>query len=436
MYRNLKSFFYVVTLFLSNTVNAQDKKYISLIEVMDLSLRNHPQLAISRSAVAINDQQEKVAGLQKIPALTFSGSAFYMGDVFTLDKDFKDKSDIDIPNFGNSFALQAGQLLFKGGLIKKSIELANLRTQLSELDLKKDIQNIKFLVVSNYLDLIRIDNQIRVLENNKTLARERLKNVGKFYEQDMVTRNEVIRAELAIQNLDQALLTANNNRSIVNYQINIALGLPEGTRLEPTDKSAIENEHYPLDYYYQLSASQNPILKAGEKNIELAEKNIALTKTEFYPGLSAVGGYNMQRPLMNSFPARDIYLNAWQVGVSLSYNIDNLYKTRQRVKTGELLKKQAGEALFLTQQNLSTAIYAGFVKYHEAIAQEIIAKEAKRLADENYKIIDSKYLNQLAVQAEMTDAQNQKLQADIDYENALINIRFQYYNLIKATGTL
>jgi outer membrane protein TolC len=42
----------------------------------------------------------------------------------------------------------------------------------------------------------------------------------------------------------------------------------------------------------------------------------------------------------------------------------------------------------------------------------------------------------LAVQAEMIDAQNQKLQSELDYANAEINVLYQYYNLLKSTGTL
>ena len=60
----------------------------------------------------------------------------------------------------------------------------------------------------------------------------------------------------------------------------------------------------------------------------------------------------------------------------------------------------------------------------------------KKLAEENYKITEAKYLNQLAVQAEMIDAQNQKLQSELDYANAEINVLYQYYNLLKSTGTL
>lgn len=36
----------------------------------------------------------------------------------------------------------------------------------------------------------------------------------------------------------------------------------------------------------------------------------------------------------------------------------------------------------------------------------------------------------------MIDAQNQKLQSELDYANGEINVLYQYYNLLKSTGTL
>lgn len=434
--RVLKFFFTSFIIIHTFPTNAQERKLLTIDEAVQLALQNHPQLQASKTGVEIGKQQITIAELQRVPTLTFSTTASYMGNLFTLDKHFGNKTDIDIPNFGNTFGLQAGQLLFKGGLIKKSIEAADLRAQLSELDLEKDKQSIKFLVISNYLDIVQIDNQIEVLNNNKQLAETRLKNIKDFYSQGMVTRNEVIRGELAIQNINQALLTANNNRKIINYQLNVAIGLPTETIIQPSQTSAIMANGESLDYYFNVAFESNPFIQSSQKNILLASKNVDIIKTDLLPGISAVGGYNMQRPLTSSIPASDLYLNAWQVGLSLNFSIDNLFKTKERIKSGKLVEKQAQQVLEVVKQNIATGINAAYVKYQEAIAQSNLAKEAKRLADENYKIIEAKYLNQLVVQAEMIDAQNQKIQSDIDYSNSLVNISFQYYNLIKATGTL
>ncbi|MEG2335581.1 TolC family protein, partial [Chryseobacterium sp.] len=140
--------------------------------------------------------------------------------------------------------------------------------------------------------------------------------------------------------------------------------------------------------------------------------------------------------MTNRNPVLDMYASGWQGGISLSYNIDNLYKTKEKVKLGEMQKNQANDALTLTQQNIDMNVNASYIKYQEAIQQADILNDAKRLADENYKITEAKYLNQLAVQAEMIDAQNQKLQSELDFANAEINVLYQYYNLLKSTGTL
>ncbi|WP_089861098.1 TolC family protein [Chryseobacterium taeanense] len=415
---------------------SQEIKQMTANEVAELALQNHQQLKVSAQNIDIAKQNTNVVKLQKLPNITASTSQFYLGDAVAIDKDFSNSTNIPMPHYGSSYGVQATQLIFKGGLINKSIELANLREQLSELDLEKNKQDVKFLVISNYLDVYKILNQQKVFESNKKLAQERLKNIQKFYQQGMVTRNEVIRGELAIKNLDQGILTLVNNRKILNYNLNIALGLPSDTEILPVESLENKESGIGIEYYLNLAHDNNPLLKSAQTNVNVADKNIEIIKTDKMPTISGFGGYTLQRPITTRNPVLDMYSGGWQTGISLSYNIDNLYKTKERVKLGELQKNQANDAVTLTQQNVDMAVNAAYIKYQESIQQAEILNDAKKLAEENYKITEAKYLNQLAVQAEMIDAQNQKLQSELDYANAEINMLYQYYNLLKSTGTL
>lgn len=415
---------------------AQEIKQMTAGEAAELAVQNHQQLKVSAQNIDIARQSKNIVKLQKLPTITASTSQFYLGDAVAIDKDFSNTTNIPMPHYGSSYAVQATQLIFKGGLVNRSIELAGLREQLSELDLEKNKQDVKFLVISNYLDVYKILNQQEVFQNNKKLAQERLKNIQKFYQQGMVTRNEVIRGELAIKNLDQGILTLVNNRKILNYNLNLALGLPEDTEIVPVESLDIKEAGIGMPYYMNLARESNPLLKSAKTNIEVADKNIDIIKTDKMPTVAGFGGYSVQRPITTRNPVLDMYSGGWQTGISISYNIDNLYKTKEKVKLGEIQKNQAGDALTLTQQNVDMAVNAAYVKYQEAIQQAEILDDARKLAKENYKITEAKYLNQLAVQAEMTDAQNQKLQSELDYANAEINILYQYYNLLKSTGTL
>lgn len=415
---------------------SQNIKQMTADEVANLALQNQQQLKVSAQNIDIAKQQIDIAKLQKLPTITASTSQFYLGNAIAIDKDFSNSTTIQMPHYGSSYAVQATQLIFKGGLVNKSIELAGLREQLSKLDLEKNQQDIKLLVISNYLDIYKIINQEQVFQNNKKLAQKRLENIKDFYKQGMITRNEVIRGELNIKNLDQGILTLTNNKKILNYNLSTALGLPLDTEIVPVESLENKEAGIGMDYYINLAHDSNPQMKSAKTNISVAEKNIEIINTDKMPTLSGFGGYTLQRPITTRNPVLDMYSSGWQGGISLSYNIDNLYKTKERVKLGELQKNQASESLTLVQQNIDMAVNAAYVKYQEAIQQAEILNDAKNLADENYKITEAKYLNQLAVQAEMLDAQNQKLQSELDFANAEINVLYQYYNLLKSTGTL
>jgi len=436
MTKNIKTALSLVMAIFPALFFSQEIKQMTANEVAELALQNHYQLKVSAQNINIAKQQTDITKLQKLPSITASTTQFYLGNVVAIDKDFSNSTAISMPHYGSTYGVQATQLIFKGGLLNKSIELAGLREQLSELDLEKNQQDVKFLVISNYLDVYKIINQQSVFDNNKKLAQQRLKNINDFYKQGMVTRNEVIRGELAIKNLDQGILTLANNRKILNYNLNIALGLSADTEIIPVESLGNKESGIGMDYYLNLAHESNPQLKSAQTNIGVADKNIEIIKTDRMPTLSGFGGYSLQRPITTRNPVLDMYASGWQSGISLSYNIDNLFKTKEKIKLGELQKTQATDALTLTQQNIDMNVNASYVKYQEAIQQADILNDAKRLAEENYKITEAKYLNQLAVQAEMIDAQNQKLQSELDFANAEINVLYQYYNLLKSTGTL
>ncbi|MGG5576237.1 TolC family protein [Myroides sp. C15-4] len=409
---------------------------LTVDEIIELALANHQQLKISAQQKDIANQQTQVLKLQQLPTIGVSATAAYIGDALILDRDFSKVTTNDMPHFGNSYAIQASELLFKGGAIKKSIELAKIGEQIAALDWVNDQQSIKFLVISSYLDLYKLLNQQEVYQNNKQLGQIRLENVKQFYSQGMLTRNEVIRGELALQNMDQALLVVNNKLNIVNYNLAIALGLDTQTTILPTEEIDEKELVGLYDQYLSLAYEHHPTLQLTDQAVLAADKKIALAKTDQYPALAAIGGYSMSRPITTSNPVLDMYSNTWQVGVSLNYSLDNLYKTPKKVKLERLQKEKAEETKVWAMQQVEMSVHAAYSKYEEAIQNAHLLERSQQLAQENYRIIEAKYLNQLAIQAEMTDATNAKLEAELQYANAQINVLYQYYSLVKATGTL
>ena len=409
---------------------------LTLEKAIELGLQNHQQLKISEAKTDVSKQQLKVAKNQMLPSVEISANAFYLGDVMLLNTDWSKLQTIDMPNFGNTFGVQASQLLYKGGVIRESIKIAKLQIQLAELDRVSNEQEIKFLIISNYLDIQKLINQIHVLEANKILAEQILDNITKLYEQEMVTRNELIRSELQIKNLEQTILSMKHGHAILSNQLSYALGLPNDVLLIPEENKPLGVVLQPQNYYMNVAYQQHSALQMVAKNVEIAEKNVDIQKTNWFPVLSAFGGYNMQRPLTSSMPPMDLYNNSWQVGLNLTFHLDDLYKNKQHVDVSKSEARVAQESALLVRQNIEINVNAAFLKCQEAEQQTILMYETKNLANENYEIVQAKYLNQLAIMAEMTDASNAKLNAELQFVNAIINAQFQYYSLLKSTGTL
>ncbi len=434
-----KIFFWITCLFLSSFVYAQDsiqKKKITIDELFSLVTENNPSLAVSKAGINIAKQDIKVAKNQRLPDFNANVSVTYIGDVSVLDENFSNFSKVDMPHFGNVYAIEATQLIWRGNAVNNAIQAKSLHENIASLSYLSNEQNIKLLALGYYLDLYKLQNQASVYRKNIELAEKRLKNSNQFFKQGMVTRNDVIRGELQISNLNLSLQVIENNIQILNKQLTVALGLPEETQIIAEETILNENPEISLLETYQNNIQDHPILMMTKKAVELYEVSEKITKAERMPVLSAFARNTLQRPITTISPALDMYSNGWNVGLSLSYNISSLYKTPKKIQLNKYETKRAQAQANEAEQLISVAVKAAYIKYNESVTQNKTFEKNKDLANENYRIMESKYNNQLAILLDLIDASNTKLDAELQYTNSEINLIFAYYKLVKESGKL
>lgn len=422
----------------SQTIYAQQgqERTITIKELFELTKENHPNLKVSKTDIAIAKQDVEVAKNAQLPTLNAALQGYYLGDAHIIDKDFSNSTRVDMPHFGNTFSIDASQLIWKGGMVKNGIKAQSLKEELTELNYQSNEQSIKLLVLGYYLDLYQLLNQKSVYQQNIQLAEQRLQNINKFYNQGMVTRNDVIRGELQLSNLKLALQVVENNRQILNKQLTTALGLSENTQIVP-DETILSNVPKALLMEdYRAFAQNHPTILMTKKAVDIYETSEKITRAEMMPSLSAFAGNQLARPITTSTPALDMYTNGWSAGLSLNFNIDALYKTPKKIKQVRFEKDKAIAQANEAEQMIDVAVNAAYIKYNEAVTQNNTLETNQELSDENYRIMNSKYNNQLAILLDLIDASNQKLDAELQFANSEISIVYAYYKLLKESGNL
>jgi outer membrane protein len=152
--------------------------------------------------------------------------------------------------------------------------------------------------------------------------------------------------------------------------------------------------------------------------------------------LGVFANNNFQRPYLASTPAIDIYYNYWTAGIGLSYNISSIYKSPRKIKAGYIGLELTSKQDSLTRQNVEVDVRNAFVKYTQSLDELQTYRRDLHSAEENYRVVENRYYNQLALLTDLIDATNTKIEAELKVTNAEINRVYSYYQLQKAIGTL
>lgn len=410
---------------------------VTLPYLFDLADQNNRDLKILEyneniALESVNDEKK-----QLLPSLDASLSISYNGDGIVFDRDFSKSMHAPIPDFGNNFVVEASQVIYAGGAIRNSIELAKLNHSIAKLNKEEIRQNIRFAITGYYLEILKLNNQHRILEQNIIQTKALLEQMKAKYEQGTMLSNNVTRYELQLQSLELTMVQVKNRITITNNELVKMLQLPKGAKLKLEDSAVKELLESLNNYNWQERALDNsPVIKQHVVKIEQSKRNEKLVNSDELPQVFAFAGNNLNGPITIEIPAINKNFNYWYVGIGVKYNIASLYKSKSKKNKARLATHLTIENSEKVKEDLSNDVEDALINYNEAIKNYETQLKNVELASENYTIIKNRYLNDLVLITEMLDAENSKLDAELKATNAQINIIFHYYQLKKLTGTI
>ena len=421
----------------SQSVASSQKQPMTIPQLFERIEESSKALRTSKTGVEAANLGIESAKSKRLPDLDASLSFSFIGNALLMDRDFSDIHGLSSPHFGNNFAFQAQQAVYAGGAINAGIKLAELGKQQAEVGVKLTRQQARFLALGQYLDLYKIDNRIQVYEKNIELTRQLIADIKEKQSQGMALKNDITRYELQMESLKLGLTSLHNNRSILNHQLCNTLGLSQEVTIIPD--ATIADQAYGKDgeAYWQTAGLMNsPLLEQSANDIKIAEQKEKLAKSDLLPKVAFVATDQFDGPIMYELPPVDKNLNFWYVGVGVKYSLSSLFKSNKRIKQAAVETRQAREAHAVQTEQLNDNVQAAYVQYQQTYVELETQKKSVELAQQNYEVMNARYLSQLALVTDMVDASNLKLNAELNEVDARINIVYAYYKMKYVAGEI
>ncbi len=419
---------------------AQEEKYnLSLKEVIQLAKNQNKSVQAANIEESAVNEEKKDVYKAALPSIHV-GSSYQRFSNLTLFTDGLSHSDSEprkpSPNSAN-LGIEVSFNIYNGGKQKSLQKEQNSRLKLAKLNTSDISGNTAYRTADQYLELVKLNEQQKFILDQLKRAQARLENINSLYKNQKVTKSDVLRAQVILSNVELSLEQNQNDIAIANQKLVILMDLPDSVKIIPTDSAGIEKPEIGslVSLVDKTETSSFTVQKAGE-SIELQKNRLKTVQSENMPTLSFYSAYGINYPNYLFFPPVDQVYSIGFVGLKLQYDISSIYKnkdkltaTKMRVKELELIQKEH-------RDNARSEIKAYYTKYNEAINRISVNEKSVEQAKVNYKIVNTKYLNQLALLTDLLDADNLYQESRLNLVKAQTDALTIYYHILYTSGNL
>jgi outer membrane protein TolC len=417
------------------TANAQDR-VITLNEAVKLGIQNSKTLRLSQAKIdeAIS-QYNQAKDLSKPTA---SASFGYDRAEIPINTISLGKISLGLPQNNNAYLgiLSANEVIFNGNKFKYAQQSTELLTQVSRLDADLNKDQIVYDVITAYYNLYKVQQSKKVIEQNLATIDDQIKQSQRFFDQGIVTKNDVLRFQLQRANIELNGIDLETNRKIVNYDLNILLGLPDATELKADTIKEADQQISPLTNFIDTAMANRNEIKQLELRGQVTDVNIYSIHANQSLNLSASGSAYYVGIRANPLPESGNDITPIVIGLNLSWNFATLWTNKNKIAQAKIQRDEVDISKNITVDNIKREVNQDYQNYLMAVNRIKLLQTSIAQAGENNNIMQSKYKSNIATATDRADAQTLLYQAQINLELAKADAGLAYYTLLKSTGKL
>lgn len=421
-----KYFLAVVFLLVCLSVSAQNKKW-ALEELVNYALENNITVKQTENTLLINEQDIIAARGQFLPSASANMSHnLSLGNRELFPGQFVERTD-------NSTAINIGlnQTIFNGYRLTNLYKQSQLQLEANQFELNRIKDDISLNVVNGYLNVLFNKERLEIANAQYEFSSNQLRQVKVLVDAGAQPKANIYDAEATLSRDAQQVTLAENNYNLALLTLSQLLQVPfrgfdvEVINIETPSEALLYNNITPiLNFAFE---NRNEI-KVAEKNIENAELGTEISKSGFYPTVTASYGFGSNVFFSSLVDTEESFLDqlnqqkGQRFGVNVNIPIFSRFQNKTTVARSKIQEEnsklnldQAKLTLEANIQRAYTDAQAAF-KAFEAAKKSLTSQElAFKNSTERYDVgaITAFDLEQGRVQ--LINAQSSLINAKYDF---------------------
>lgn len=288
-------------------------------------------------------------------------------------------------------------------------------------------QDVLLLTIQAYYRILEFQHQLETATAEVASVKDHLRVVQAMFGEGMVTRNDLLQAEVRLATSKQQQLDWENRIANAWLQLDYLIGKPSAFRTELSEE--LPDEHR-TGYEGESVLTERPDLKAAQFRVAASTAEAKTARSQFLPQIFARAEANY----VENSHVKEQTVYAATLGVRC--NLFDGFATTAALR-------RALEEVALNRDRLLELQQAAETEYRSAVndleiasARINVLETAISQAEENLRINRERYREQVGTATEVLDAQSLLTQTRGDYYRAVYDRATAQAQVLKALGKL
>lgn len=409
-----------ILLLLSSVQFVKAQGVLTLEEAITIGLENNYNIQITRNLSEINANNYSIGNAGFLPTLSVTAASTERVE----DSDFiaggESRSTSGARNSNRNAALNLNWTLFDGFRMFRSYDRLGVLQEVGDEELRLEMELLVAGVTLGYYNIIRINEQLKILSNNIDVSEERIEieetkvDLGSGSQYDLLQARSDLNADRA------AYLRENNALTEAKIFLNVLLSRAPESEFDVTDDIFIDRNLSGDEIYHKLM-TENTELSIARMNMEISRLEILEIRGERFPEVSLNSAYSFNRSENDGGFIRFNESTGFSVGLTARVNLFDGFNLSRRVDNAKIQQKNAELAYDRQRLRIESDFHTIYRAYLNSI--ELVDLEEMNLAnaEETLDIALERFRLGSISSLVFREAQRTFLQA----ENRLINAKFE-----------